>query len=674
MTDLRIEVWDRLGTAGFGPKLPLLATITDSARLQSVNGIGEGRAILDDTFDNPDQILITNPANPALNVRSLVRVYLDGDVSGVTAPYAEWTPEQLIPPSDSESGRYELSGEGRESMVKDAIALPWDWDGNQDFQSSWPDWIYGGADIVGPVETTFKPQIIDAWITTGAAGTATIEVDIDGGGYQAATVAPGDNAFVVRTALEALAYGMTVEVEGQGTPTSPWRIRFLAPIGSYTNAISNAGLTPPARIYFDIVQNGRLLPVNWTDSRLDATTIPHGDTTDFRASLGGGSDPALPAGCDAWIVFNGAEPMTPGVQTIRRSVEGGLYWSEPVWLYAQGAGATVRVVIRDLNENVLYDSAGNPALEEITLVANTLTQTVGIGEVVIPPGVSEIVYRLGHIGTGDPPAIFMACPSLTEGFPKSTVGKILLDLYDDWTINHAASPFPLSYWVHGDGGFYLVPDFDAALDSDGNAWTQVESVTIKRGERFDKILTKICALGYEWRIIPAAVDGYYALQVFNAPNLGTDLSALDTPTIRGGRDVTRWALRRWLSKTGAMVEGAEQWFSFADSAATGGWGVSTDYSVQLDYDGDTVNVAAVERVADQLRKTKSLVVNIADVNQPTFPIPGRTYLPGDTVRAIDIDDTAPDTPERVWSVQYARDENGLTWEVQLGNQSFAGGR
>lgn len=322
----------------------------------------------------------------------------------------------------------------------------------------------------------------------------------------------------------------------------------------------------------------------------------------------------------------------------------------------------------------MYDSAGNGAFEEITLAAGVTTQTVGIGEVIIPEGVHEIVYRIGHIGPGDPGGIYVACPSLTEGFAASTVGKMVLDLYTDWTTNHSASAFPISWWVHGDGGFYLALDFDAALDSDGNAWPGVEKLTIKRGERFDKVLAKICNLGYEWRIVPAPVDGYYLLQLA-PPLLGVDYSALDTPTIRGNRDVTKRALRRWVARTGAMVEGAEMYFAFnRNTAAAGGWGTSMDYSVQLDYDGPTVAVAASERVADQLRRTRSLVVNIADVNQPTFPIPGRTYVPGDTVRAIDVDDATPDSPERVWSVLYTREDGALTWEVQLGNQTFPGGR
>lgn len=672
--DLRLEVWDRLGTAGFGPKLPFLATINDSARLQPVNGIGEGRATLDDTFDHPEQILTTNPANPALNVRSLVRVYLDGDVSGVTAPYAEWLPEQLIPPSESESGRFELAGEGREAMVKDAMVLPWDWDGNQNWQASWPDWIYGGRDIVGPVETTFVPHIVDVWVEAGATGTFDLDIDIDGAGFQSATIAPGDNSFAVEAAIEGLPYGITAEVLGSGVDTDPWRIRLMGPDGTYTVAIDDGGLSGGGA-FFNLLQYGRLLPVGWTISRVGATMIEHGPVYEFRASFGGGADPALPAGCSAWIMFDGGEYLTPGVQKIVRVVGGGIYQSGPVWLYAQGAGATVRLVLRDLNENLLDDTPGAESFEEITLVANTPTLTTGIGSVNVPDGVYEAVYRLGHIGTGDPPPIFMACPNLTEGFAASTVGQMVVDLHTDWTINHAASPYPISWWVHGDGGFYLALDFDGSVDAAGNAWTQAETLTIKRGERFDKVLTKIVALGYEWRIAPGAVDGYYLLQLFNAPTLGVDYSALATPTIRVSRDVIRKALRRWLSKTGAMVEGAEQWFSFArNTAAEGGWGVSMDYSVQLDYDGPTVNVAAQERVADQLRKTKSLVVNIADVNQPTFPIPGRTYVPGDTLRAIDPDDATPDVPERVWSINYARDENGLTWEVQLGNQSFAGGR
>lgn len=674
MTDVRLEVWDRLGAAGFGRKISTLPTITDSARLQPVNGIGEGRASLPDVFDRVAEILTTDPVTPANNVRSLIRVYLDGDDSGVTEPYAEWLPDQVIPPSESESGRYEISGLGREAMIRDAVVEPWDWDGNADFLSTWPDWIYGGRDIVGPVETTFAPAINSFWIDVGATGTADIDIDIDGGGFQSATVAPGDSAFDVETAIEALAYGITADVQGNGTIESPWQVRFLDPVGTYTVATDSSGLAG-GRIYSNQNQFGKLTPVGWTQSLIGATTIPHGVVTDFRASLGGGGDPTLPVGCDAWVVFLGQEWYFPGVQTVRRVIPGGVYTLPPVWLYAQGASADLRVVVRDLNENLL-------AQEEITVPSNTPTQTTGVwtgpavlggsGSVIqIPEGVYEIVYRVGHIGAGTPPRILVGCPSMTEGFPASTIGVIVGDLYTDWTTNHAASPFPQSYWVHGDGGFYLGLDFDGALDSAGNAWPRDESITIKRGEQFDRVLAKIVGLGYEWRVVPGAVDGYYLLQIFTAPTLGVDYSALDTPTIRGGRDVTRRALRRWLAKTGALVEGAEQFFSHAtDAGARAGWGVSSNYQVRLDFEPAPTAVAAVERVSDQLRKTRSLVVNIADIGQPTVPIPGRTYVAGDTLRVLDPP-LIVDDPERVWSINYARDESGLNWEVQLGNQSFA---
>lgn len=669
MTDIRLEVWDRLGTAGFEKKIAILQTISDSARLQPVNGIGEGRASLPDTFERIAELLTVDPITPANNEHSLIRAYLDGDISGVDPPYVEWTPDQVIPPSESESGRFEISGLGREAMVKDPVVEPWDWDGSADFFSTWPDWIYGGRDVVGPVEVTFAPHIFDVWNTATSVETFEILVSIDGAAFQTATIDTDASAFEVEQALEALAYGMTVEVGGSGTMDDPWRITILGPTGFYVTAI---GANPPSGVArLELLQFGKLLPVGWTESRVGSTNVPHGVITEWGATLGGGT---LPADCSAWVFFRGQEFYFPGVQTIRKVLPGGIYFLPPVYLFAEGAAADVRVVVRDLNENLL-------AFEEISLVADTVTQSTGVwtgpavvggtgNAIIIPEGVYEIVYRYGHIGTGTPPDLFIACPSMREGLPPSTIGRIVGELYADWTTDHAGAAFPLSYWVHGDGGFYLALDFDDTTDSAGNAWPREESITIKRGERFDRVLAKIVGLGYEWRIVPGAVDGYYLLQIFTAPTLGTDYSAADTPTIRAGRDITRRALRRWIAKTGALIEGANQFFSHAaDAGARAGWGVSSEYQVRLDYESAETAIAAAQRVSEQLRKTRSLVINLADIQQPTVPIPGRDYVAGDIVRILDPP-TIIDDPERVWSINYARDENGLTWEVQLGNQSF----
>lgn len=672
MTDIRLEVWDRLGSAGFGKRLDL-ETLTDSARLQPVNAIGEGRASLPDTFIRPEEILISDPFNPINDLKSLVRAYLDGDRSGVDPPFAEWVPNQLIPPAESDSGRWEVSGLGREGMVVDAIALPYDWDGEQVFHSFWPDRIYGGKDIIGPVQSKFTPHIFRAWIDTGATGTATIDIDIDGAGFQSATVAPGDSAVTVEAAIEALPYGIEADVVGDGTAQTPWQINLFGPVGVYTIAINSAGLTG-GRLYQELIQYGRPQPIGWTISQIGQTTLPHGQVLEWGSS-DGVTDPnfpvAVPAGCDYWIWFRGQEYAFPGIQKRQRVIENGYYTAPPIYLHAIGASALVRIVIRDNNENLI-------AAEEILIPADTTIQTTGawVGpgvisgtQLKIPPAVHEIVYRIGHIGPGTPPPIGFACPSLTEGFPQDTIGVVLLELHDDWTTEHAASTFPISFWAHGNGGFFLVPDFTASLDSAGNAWQRDEKITIKRGERFDKILSKIMKLGYEWRIVPAFVDGYYLLQVFNAPDMGTDFSAADTPTIRVGRDVTRLARRVWTARTGALVEGAEQNFAFGSSgAAAAGWGVSLTYAVELDFDEDSLAASALVHTEEALRKTKSGVVNIIDTGEATTPIPGRAYVPGDTVRLIDEDS---DEAERVWSILYARTEEGLAFEVQLGNNSFS---
>lgn len=678
MTDTRLEVWDRPGTAGFASRIETLDSIVDSSRLQPVNGIGEGKVSVPDTFTEVDKVLTVDPVTPANSVRSLIRVYLDGDVSGVSTPYREWLPDAAIPPSEAESGRYEITGLGIESIVRDAVVEPWDWDGEPDFASNWPDWIYGGRDLIAPLEVVFKPHIYHVWIVpTGGAisGTLDIGVSKDGSAFEDATVAwnaaAAGGAGSVETELEALSYGLDVEVTGFGTEANPWEISILSPPGFYV-VVQSTGALVNAVARGSLKQLGKLLPVGWEPSRLDNTSVPHGFLADFRASLGTGSDPPLPAGCSAWIVFDGTEPLTPGVQTIpQKVIPGGIYQlPDDMILHAQGAGGVFRVVIRDLDENILFDINGNPAFEELTLVANTDTPITGIADVMIPLGVSQIIIRIGHIGTGDPPPLFIACPSFIEGFEAATVGYIVRKFYEDWTVDHIADTFPLDYWLHGDGGHYLDLDFSDTLDSAGNAWPRDEKITVRAGSRFDKVLGLIVGLGYEWRVIPAPVDGYWLLQIFTAPTLGTVYPG-PTPTIRGGRDIIRRAIRRWLPKTGVMVQGADQFFSHAaDTGAQATLGISTDYQPRPDYEPEATIVAAPVAVENAIRRTRSLVVNVADVQEPLFPIPGRTYVSGDTLRVIDPPEIVDD-PERVWSILYTRTEQGIVWEIQLGNESFA---
>jgi hypothetical protein len=168
------------------------------------------------------------------------------------------------------------------------------------------------------------------------------------------------------------------------------------------------------------------------------------------------------------------------------------------------------------------------------------------------------------------------------------------------------------------------------------------------------------------------VDGYYLLQIFNGGTMGTDYSALDTPTIRGGREVTQRAVRDWLARTGTLIEGMEQNFAIsADAVAAGQWGTSFYYEVDLDFDEQSLAAAASASVADHLRRTRSVVIDTVDTDEPTTPLPGRDYLPGDTLRLLDPP-LLPDVAERVWAIQYAQDETGLTFQIQLGNESFTG--
>ena len=179
-------------------------------------------------------------------------------------------------------------------------------------------------------------------------------------------------------------------------------------------------------------------------------------------------------------MFNGTEPRFPGIQKPVKVKPGGIYQAS-VWVYAQGADADVRLVIRDLYENGI---AADPDFSSgVTCSSNTWTH-LSISNVEIPTNISDVLFRIGHVGTGDPPKIFVACPELTEGLAATTIGDIWEQLYADAVTNHSVDGRIV--WEDESaslpGLVFLKLGFDDTVDSDGQAWDDTEvALTAKRG-------------------------------------------------------------------------------------------------------------------------------------------------------------------------------------------------
>ena len=672
MGDLRAEIWARPGAATIGKIWADPQPVSFGGTVR-VSKTGDGEMTLPDT-DNTrslaDLLMLTDPDTPANSKRALVRIYPEGEPSGGGGQIHEWRVSSVIPPSDDTDLLWQVSGLDPYSFLNDAQIYPYDWDGTDDFTSRFPDWIWGGRDLIGDIEATWRPHTLTVY-TDATGGTFTIGVSLDGGAYQT-TAALAYNATTVQidVALTALGYLTDVAVSGEGTASNPWRIQLMAPAGTYT-VIMNKGSLTGGTGYMSVEEVGERLPRGWEESKSYVSTLNHGVNSLYRLSDGGGGDPALPA-CDTSgfpILFNGTEPYYPGVQKVINVKAGGIYQGE-VWVYAQGANADLRLVIRDLYENGIAADPGFSA--GTTILANTWTK-MSITDVQIPDDVSQIIFRVGHVGTGDPPSVFVACPHFTEGLAKTTIGDVWTQLYDDAVTDHAGRIVWEDESGTLPGGVFLTVDFTAAVDSAGVAWADSEvSIRGKRGWSYGRFTDEITRLGYEARVVPAASDGQWKLQIYNPGTLGTDFTGDAFVGIRVGRDVIRRALRRFMpAATVLNVEDGEQDFSQRkDANAVTALGRLERYIPARDLNTLTeTGLAAVSALAKALRQGRSIQPVLLPADSDPQPLVD--YTAGDTVD-VDDPDEGLSVSARLAALSYAMRDGTVTYEPAISSESFVG--
>ena len=655
MSRVWAEVWTRPGAASFGRVIADCPVLSLSGTRRA-NGVGEGVCVLAESFTRFDEILKPDPVTPANAVSSLIRVFSEADPS---TPFFEFLPDQLTGRASAADVDVDVRGPDISRIVGYARVEPWDWDGTDDHVSLWPDHVYGGRNTLGELEGRYQPHIVNVW-TTATGGTFTIGVSVDGAAYQTtAAIAYNASSDTVRTELVALSNVVEVEVTGAGSAGQPWTIQFVDPEASYTIVV-NSGAWTGGSGFSSITQTGKLIPVGWTES-VNPSGTEHGILTEFYATQGGGSDPALPAGSDWAIAFNGTEPVYPGTQRRVSVTAGGIYHAS-IQVYSVGAPTDVRLVIRDLHENPIAAAPGFGGSS--TIPADTWT-TLSITTVAIPANTDEVVFRIGHVGAGDPPRVYVASPELREGLPAATVGVILGDLYDDAVTDHAPGRV---VWATS-GSPYLTLGFTDTLDSAGAAWDTSRSLTLVRGQSYLQVLAQIAELGYEWLVRPDSVSaGTWILDVFNPGTAGTVTSQV----VRGGKNLTRRDVRRFLPPvTDQAVEAAGVEISRVRSAsAVTALGRIEGYEAAQDLGGVAeAGDAASAALADGLSASQSLTYTFTPGSERPFPFVDFDVF--DTVTVDDPPDVAA-TTRRVLSNQFSLAGGVVEYQCQLGSESFVG--
>lgn len=658
--DLRKEVWSRPGSNPF-ERIDIEPPGPFNFTKRAAGGIGQGQITVPTTYERINDLIRRVPGDPGIDVRRLVRVYAEG----VTLPVYEYFLD--VTGDETGEGNVTLEGAGVESFMSDGTVAPWDWDGQDESTSTFPDWVWGGKELVGPVETTFQPHIARVW-TVAAGGSFQFGVSINGGGYDYASIAVGASAFTVQTAVIALSNVDAATVQGSGTATNPWEISITAPAGTYTVALGANTLTGPTpRAFIELPQFGKLLPIGWTESRVNASPVPHGIVTDFRASLGGGSDPALPADCSAWIVFLGQEWFFPGVEKIIQVNPGSINQIPPLYLYAQGAAAQVRIVIRDMQEGFI-------AAEEITIPSNTLIQSVGLVNVMIPAGITQVKFRIGHIGPGTPPRIFIACPSMREGLIPTSAGGIFTQLFQDATVNHVADGRIVWENLAASGTSYLDLSFTTAVDSAGVAWDNMAmDFTATRGKSYLQVLTDLGSRGYRWSVTPSNTTGRWQVNLYNSTWVKVDATLLQTPAINVGSGVTSGPIyRSHLVGNAVTVEGQRMKFGRFESATS----IASIGRREI-YQPDktlTTNAAATiraaEEVAGRLLSGLSVSLNIEPVDSP---IPLHAYDVDWNIN-VQVPPVLPKSAHRISAITATVTETGTSYKAAFSSEAFAGGQ
>ena len=654
------EVWDPPGIATFVKKIAALRPLSASGTLYR-RQTGRGLITLPADYSRLAEIINVDTANHANDVASTIRVYRGTDL----------IQELLVRASPNLTGGepMTLDLEGIEAVMDWAIVEAWDWDGSADFNSTVPDWIYGGRNLIPDLALGDLGSIREEWElyndqTPGGSFTLTVEypssvtdttnsLDFD------ATLDELEGSPLTGNGLEGLSNVDDVTVSGSGTAADPWLITFYSPPDIVNLTKTDTGLTSTL--------------TKITEGDPDPSPVTVSQTVDASVEAGvHGCDPPisvvttpLDTGADWSLLveascrFDGSQivlPVTPG-QTYQASIRirptvTGLY----------------TLVIRDEFENLIK----NPTPRDNLLTAGSF-QTISVSDIEIPPGVDRIIMRAA---VTDPTAgnwadfyVNWQGAEFREGQQATTAGNILLELLADAQTDHASSAFARSTID------FINASFDGTNDSAGNAWADSElSVNIPRGMTYRKVLERVFGqLGYEWDLTPTSgTPGEWDLNVWNPDGRGADWSAADTPSILTGQGTeSASATRRLPSGNIIISEGGDLYSSRAASAASyGAIGRREWYQSDISYTSTQVEDWTDKQLARFLDETLNPRFEIADPPPAsTRPVPVVDFGLADTMN-VDLADGTGKVSREVDAISWRTVDDGIRWGVHLGDVQF----
>lgn len=663
MAKLWAEAWSRPGDAAYGRKIADLP-IASLGGTQGYSGVYPANAAIQKNYTRLNEILYTDGVTPSNGTWSTIRVFAEG----VADPVYEFLPDYLVPSQSKADTTVTVSGLSMEALMGFARVEPWDWDGSPSFISTFPDWVYGGQNLLsnpGFETSTCRPEVNEIVLDpTVTGGTFTLSDGTD----TTSAIAWNASAFTIESEIESdIIAADDVNVTGAGTEADPWVIEFVSPCEFPGGLTPNfASLTPaPGTSELVRTQIGSLQPNPWTKSQVVSSGTPRifGEYTNFKVS-----DVEAHTGTYSLLINPAAIGRRfAGAQQILNVEPGGLYQAS-VWVFASAASQEYRLVIRGIDEDLLQTQTGN-ATAVVVPAANTWTQ-VSIPNVLVGDN-TQIIFRFANINvSGNPATFYVDDGSFTPGLPPATVGKMLEDLYADATTDHVGR---MVWEDEAVSAPYLSLDFTDALDSDGVAWDRSDvALTFRPRMSYVQVLDTIANEGgYEWRIVPGLDGmgfpdkGYYLLQLFNPGTLGGTVAA----GIQGGSsDISHNARYFAPNASDVVVQGAAQLSSRTSTPGLlSAFGRIEGSDLDLNITSLTSAAAAAsESAASGVRGAEALVYTLRGVAQQPLVL----YRAGDTIRIEDPPIVSGS--RRVSTIEFSIDATGVEYTVSMGSEALIG--
>ena len=658
MSNIWAEVWTRPGSPTFGRVHDFLPAL-NFGLTDGVNQVGGGNATIPSSWDGFDDVLLIDGAS---SVSSLIRYYSAADP---TSPFFEWLPNNLIPTSDKDTFTVNTAGVGVKGILGYARLEAWDWDGTDSFAPKFPDWIYGGTNILsnpGLEENQIVPLSYELTVTA-TGGNYTLTDGTDTTSNIAFNASPATIETRIQTDLTAFTDIVVAQVSGI------YIITYVQPPYSPTLSINTGGLTGGSATLL-ATQDGGAFPNPWTKAAPLVNGLPknYGMYDNF-----GVSDVEAHSGSFSLLVDPGPVTATgnrnAGAQQVISVTPGGIYQAG-IWVFPTSATNEFRLGIFGVGEEIIaFDSNG--------VSGGTWTQNVWnhivIPDVIIPDNVSQIIFRIQTTLQGpiNPAVFYVDDAEFNEGLAAATVGGILSDIYDDATVNHVADGRLVWEDEANPGTPYLTLDFSDTVDSNGNAWAD-SAISIRLTMRlsYSQIMARFAtSYGYEYRIVPDDPElGTWLWQVYNPGTMSTDYTAAATPAVQGGAsDVIRGIRRFTPGSTDVLVEGLERVTGRAQDA-----GLVTALGR---IEGASINREAADLGAATLAATEGASLLETDSDSFSYTLvdpqdePLTSYSLGDLLNIVDPPEI-PIVGSRFMAVVATLTPNSVEWEVQFGSASI----